>query len=237
MLAHTLLQKSTQSLLDLLFPPRCTSCKATSSWLCQDCFNCISFIIPPICNRCGTPITATASACRQCKNNPLQNIDGIRSAASFEDNPIRPAIHFLKYRNHKAVAAILATLLAEVYRRYDLTVDVIVPVPLHASRLQERGYNQSELLAKAMGEILGVPMNTSILQRTRPTRSQMTLGVNERHQNVAGAFACHNLHLSGQKILLIDDVCTTGSTLDACAGALKKSGPVAVWGLTLAKAR
>lgn len=237
MLAHTLLQKSTQSLLDLLFPPRCINCKASSSWLCQDCFNRIPFITPPICNRCGTPITAAAPACRQCKNNPLQNIDGIRSAAFFEDNPIRAAIHFLKYRNHKAVAAILAGLLAEVYRCYDLTADVIVPIPLHASRLQERGYNQSELLAKVMAEILGVSMNTSTLQRSRQTRSQMTLGVNERHQNVAGAFVCHNLELSGQKILLIDDVCTTGSTLDACAGALKKSGVGAVWGLTLAKAR
>ncbi|MBI1881743.1 MAG: ComF family protein [Chloroflexi bacterium] len=237
MLTHPLLQKSTQSLLDLLFPPRCISCKATHSWLCQDCFNRISFITTPICNRCGTPKTADAPACRQCKNNPLQYIDGIRSAASFEDNPIRPAIHFLKYRNHKAVVSVLATLLAETYQRYHLAVDVIVPVPLHASRLRERGYNQSELLARAMGDIFDVPVNSSTLQRTRHTRSQMTLGVNERHQNVAEAFACGNLDLAGQIILLLDDVCTTGSTLDACASALKKSGAVAVWGLTLAKAR
>jgi ComF family protein len=166
----------------------------------------------------------------------LHYIDGIRSASYFEDNPIRLAIHFLKYRNHKAVAAILAAILAEAYQRYQLAANIIIPVPLHPSRLHERGYNQSELLARAMAVILKLPVNSQALQRTRQTKSQMTLGVNERHQNVAGAFICANSDLSGQKILLIDDVCTTGSTLDACAQALKKSGVAAVWGLTLAKA-
>jgi ComF family protein len=179
----------------------------------------------------------STSACRQCQNNPLQSLNGIRSAAQFEDNPIRPAIHFLKYRNHKAVASILAVLLAEAYRRYQLAADVLIPVPLHAARFRERGYNQCELLAKATGQILHKPVSTSVLYRTRATKSQMTLGVQERHQNVAEAFACNSAELSGQKVLLIDDVCTTGSTLDACADALKKSGVVAVWGLTLAKAR
>jgi ComF family protein len=177
------------------------------------------------------------SACRQCQNNPLQAIDGIRSAAFFEDNPIRPAIHFLKYRNHKAVASILATILAETYQRGQLMLEVIIPVPLHAARHRQRGYNQSELLARALGTLLGLSVDTKTLQRTRHTHSQMTLGVHERHQNVVDAFACSNSSLSGRKVLLIDDVCTTGSTLDACASALKKSGAVAVWGLTLAKAR
>ncbi len=235
MLTH--IQKSSQSLLDLLLPPRCVSCKATNSWLCQNCLSQIAFITTPVCDRCGTPMVPEASVCRQCKNNPLQDIDGIRSASYFEDNPIRSAIHFLKYRNHKAVASLLATILAEAYQRYQLRADVIVPVPLYASRLRERGYNQSELLAKAVGHLLNMSVNTKALQRTRQTKSQMTLGVNERHQNVVGAFACGNSNLAGQNVLLIDDVCTTGSTLDACAGALKLSGVACVWGLTLAKAR
>jgi ComF family protein len=231
-----LFQKSTQSLLDLLFPPNCISCKAANSWLCQTCLSRILFITSPVCQRCGTPIGIEA-ACRQCKNNPLQALDGIRAASFFENNPIRPAIHFLKYRNHKAVASILATILAEAYRRYELAADVIVPVPLHPSRLRERGYNQSELLARALGAILVLPVDTSTLQRTRQTKSQMTLDAYERHQNVAEAFACSNATLSGQRVLLIDDVCTTGSTLEVCAHALKQSGVASVWGLTLAKAR
>jgi ComF family protein len=165
----------------------------------------------------------------------LQAIDGIRSASFFEDNPIRSAIHFLKYRNHQAVASALAQILAEAYHRFRLLAQVIVPVPLHAARLRERGYNQSELLARQIGYRLNLPVNTSALQRTRSTQSQMTLGYEERHRNVSGAFTCA-ASVTGQTVLLIDDVCTTGSTLDACAQALKLAGAAAVWGLTLAKA-
>ncbi len=180
------------------------------------------------------PVTAS-SACEQCQKNPLQHIDGIRAASSFE-NPIRSTIHFLKYRNHKAVASILGKILTDAYRYYQLTADVIVPVPLHVSRFRERGYNQSELLAGQLGNLLGLPVNTDTLQRIRNTKSQMQLGADERHQNVAKAFACCNQALLGQTVLLIDDVCTTGSTLDACADALKQSGVTSVWGITLAKA-
>ncbi len=237
MLAYTLFQKSTQALLDILFPPSCVSCKTTEGWLCQSCLNNISFISPPICERCGTPIATSTSFCRQCNNNPLQHIDGIRAASRFKNNPIRPAIHFLKYSNHKAVASILGKILTDTYRRYDLTADVIVPVTLHPSRFRERGYNQSELLATQAGNLLDLFVNTTTLQRARKTKSQMELGADERHKNVANAFACCNQELSGQKVLLIDDVCTTGSTLDACANALKQSGAISVWGLTLARAR
>jgi ComF family protein len=166
----------------------------------------------------------------------LQFIGGIRSAAYFDENPIRPAIHFLKYRNHKAMAMALARLLADAYRRFDLIGDVIVPVPLHASRLRERGYNQCELLANELSQVLKLPINTTALQRTRQTKSQMTLNAAERHQNLMGAFFCQPKNLTQRHVLLIDDVCTTGTTLDTCAEALMQSGASSVWGLTLAKA-
>jgi ComF family protein len=195
----------------------------------------VALITDPVCQHCGTPSTAPGVNCHQCQRNPLKGIDGIRSASFFEDNPIRSAIHFLKYRNHKAVAAILAQILAEAYQRFQLITQVIVPVPLHAARLRERGYNQSELLARQVGYLLNLPVNVT-LQRIRHTKSQMTLGYTDRHSNVAGAFACPTASLTGQNVLLIDDVCTTGSTLDACALALKAGGVTSVWGLTLAKA-
>jgi ComF family protein len=229
-------QKSTQSLLNLLFPPRCVVCKASDSWLCQPCLSQIPLIHRPICQRCGTPLTSSAALCRQCQNHPLQFIAGIRSASYFDHNPIRPAIHFLKYRNHQAVAAALAQLLADAYRRFQLNVEVIVPIPLHTSRLRERGYNQCELLARQLSLSLNLPVNTTSLQRVRHTKSQMTLSAVERHQNLAGAFACRDVSLAGRRVLLIDDVCTTGTTLDACAEALAQSGAASVWGLTLAKA-
>jgi ComF family protein len=132
------------------------------------------------------------------------------------------------------VAAALGQILVDTYRRCQLAVDVIVPVPLHASRLRERGYNQSELLAWEVSRAIGLPVNTSALERARKTKSQMTLGAAERHQNVVAAFSCSK-ELARQNVLLIDDVCTTGATLDACAAAMKEKGATSVWGLTLAR--
>jgi len=233
----TLYQKLIQSLFDLLYPPVCLNCKSSDSWLCPDCLAKIAFIHPPICERCGTPKSNVGQTCEQCQNNPLQYIDGIRSAAYFENESLRPAIHFLKYKNHKMVAAILAEILADACRRFNLSSDVILPVPLHSTRYRERGYNQSELLARQLGTLLDRPVNTTTLVRVRKTRSQMELGASERHQNVTDAFACGHDDLLGQVVLLIDDVCTTGSTLDACADALKQTGVAFVWGMTLAKAQ
>ncbi len=237
-LAQTLLQKTGRFLLDIIYPPRCVSCGTTNAWLCPSCAGQIAFITEPICERCGTVLPDPLKpSCRQCQHNPLQYIEAIRSAAYFENNPIRPAIHLLKYRNHKAVAATLGQILADTCQRYHLRADIIVPVPLHLSRLRERGYNQGELLARELGALLGLPVDAHTLQRARATQSQMKLGAAERRQNVVGAFSCGRNTLAGQRVLLIDDVCTTGSTLDACAEALKEAGVASVWGVTLAKAR
>jgi ComF family protein len=234
-LTFTFFQKLSQPLLDLLFPPICVNCKTPNSWFCPNCLRAIRFIDTSVCARCGTPNPATTRTCEQCKT--LKYIDGVRAAAYFEDSPIRSAIHFLKYRNHKAVAAILGQILADACRRYNIMADVIVPVPLHPTRYRDRGYNQSELLAKQVGQILGLSVNTDTLQRIRQTESQVQLGASERRQNVVNAFACNGDDLAGQTVLLVDDVYTTGSTLDACAAALKQSGVSFVWGVTLAKAR
>jgi ComF family protein len=234
---QALFKKSSQFLLDLVFPPRCINCQAANSWLCEKCLGEISFIDGPVCESCGTPnLVSRTIACRQCAHNPLQFIDGIRAAAFFEDNPIRPAIHFLKYRNHKAIAQILGQLLVDTCQKYEIEADMIVPVPLHPTRLRERGYNQSELLVKEVGALLNLSVDTYGLQRIRHTRSQMKLGATERHENVVDAFAWRGQPLLGHTVLLIDDVCTTGSTLDACACALKQHGVTSVWGVTLAKA-
>jgi ComF family protein len=164
-------------------------------------------------------------------------LDGLRSATYFEeDSPIQSAIHALKYYNHRAVLKVLGKMLADAYQRYQLNVDVIVPVPLHPSRLSERGFNQSELLAQELCQAYRLPLDTMTLHRTRQTETQTKLNVDERYQNVSGAFSCSSNKLANQTILLIDDICTTGSTLDACAIALKKGSATSVWALTLAKA-
>jgi ComF family protein len=235
---QNLFQTANHYLSDLLFPPRCINCDTPAGWLCSDCLKAIPLLAGEICFHCGTPKTSTAIFCRQCQQHPLQYLSGIRAAALFENNPLRNAIHFLKYRNHKAVAAVLAQILQAAYVRFTLTADVIVPVPLHSSRFKERGYNQCELLANELGKLLNMPVNTTTLYRARPTKTQMKLTAAERHQNMHNAFACRDQQLAGKTILLIDDVCTTGSTLDACAASLQQSGTVTqIWGLTLAKAR
>lgn len=239
MLAYTLFEKSTQFLSDLFYPPRCVNCDAADSWLCDHCCRQIPLISSPVCERCGTPFSKNLSltVCKQCNHNPLTYIDGLRAAAYFENNPLRPAIHCLKYRNNKAIASVLGQILVDAYQRFNMVAEMIVPVPLHSSRLRGRGYNQSELVAKQMGKLLHLPVNMVTLQRIRKTESQMELGAEKRHQNVANAFACQQRGYLSQHILLVDDVCTTGATLDACAQALKESGVASVWGITLAKAR
>lgn len=234
----TLFQKSSQFVLDLILPPHCLNCHSIGSWLCQSCLAKINLITGQICCWCGLPLPGALSAvCRNCAGQrPLLALKGIRSAAHFENNPIRSAIHFLKYQNHRAVVTILSQLLVEAYHHYNLRVDSVVSVPLHPVRLRERGYNQSDLLAEEVSRALELPFHRTALRRVRWSQPQIGLGVPERYANVSEAFVCATSHLAGQTILLLDDVCTTGATLDACAAALRQNGVAAVWGLTLARA-
>jgi ComF family protein len=127
-------------------------------------------------------------------------------------------------------------MLVAAYHRFQLNAEVIVPVPLHRRRQLTRGFNQSEALAQVLSHHLGLPMNKTSLQRIRPTQTQIDLTVTERQRNVKGAFACLDQELAGRTVLLVDDVCTTGATLDACAAALRQAHSGPVWALTLSRA-
>lgn len=147
---------------------------------------------------------------------------------------MRHAIHQLKYHNLKAISTHLARLLAEHLLLNPLPGEVLLPVPLHPRRLRERGYNQSALLARELGKLINLPVITDCLTRVKEARPQVrTDTVGERRKNVAGAFSCDG-KISGKQIILVDDVCTSGATLEACATAVKNSGAVSAWGLTLA---
>jgi ComF family protein len=149
---------------------------------------------------------------------------------------LREAVHCLKYRYMRVVADPLAGLLVAAWHRYGLEADVIVPVPLHPRRVRERGYNQSQLLAERLATAVGVPVVLASLRRERYTASQTRLGVQERKRNVAGAFACTDDRLAGMRVLLVDDVCTSGSTLEACGAATRDGGARSVWALTVGRA-
>ena len=153
------------------------------------------------------------------------------------EGSIRHAIHRLKYQRVSALADPLGDALGRFWQRVGVRATGIVPVPLHPDRERERGYNQSELLARRVAWAAGIPVYPHALRRVRATAAQMTLNAAERRLNVAGAFHCDDPALRGATVLLVDDVCTTASTLDACAQALKAAGAAEVHGLALAHAQ
>ena len=224
-----------QGALDLLFPPRCVACGRFGSLFCASCLAQVEPLLPPMCKRCGRP-TPSGSICSLCRRMPSA-LDGIRSAAMFEE-PLRSAVHHFKYNNARELAAPLASLLRDCWHRLPLPGDVLLPVPLHERRRRERGYNQAALLARELGQLLDMPVIEEAVQRERQTLPQVGLSARERRENVAGAFHCPEGAMRGRRVVLIDDVCTTGATLGACATALRQDGQAAaVWALTVARAR
>lgn len=232
--AQRWLRRLESSVLDLLFPSRCVGCGSPGSWLCPDCRQAIALILPPFCPRCGRPADRR-EPCSLCRHSPPA-LDGIRSVA-YHEGALREAIHRFKYRNGRGLAGPLGELLANYVVEHSLPADVLVPVPLHPARLADRGFNQAALLAGEMGQHLGVPVVADSLLRVRHTRQQVGLNAEERRVNVADAFACRDDRLAGRRVLLIDDVYTTGATLDACGLALATAGTTSAWGLTLAHGR
>lgn len=148
---------------------------------------------------------------------------------------MRQAIHKLKYENLKALARPLAELLASYMSDNPMPAELMMAVPLHPRRLRERGYNQSALVTRELGRLLPLPVAEGVLVRRRHTSPQAKADSAEmRRRNVAQAFECRE-GLRGQRVLLVDDVCTTGATLESCAAALKAGGAPSVWALTIAR--
>ncbi len=222
-----------KKLVDLFFPARCIGCGKWGVFLCSECVRGLPRILPPVCLKCGRP-EPSGTLCPTCWSWKSQ-IDGIRSVFKF-DGLMRQAVHQLKYYHLKAISVEMGKFLSEYMETSPLPCELLVPVPLHARRLKQRGYNQSELIAKELSRKINLPVVADNLVRIKDSIPQArTSVVGERIKNVAEAFKCRNSSLKGKAILLIDDVCTSGATLESCAQALKSSGVRSVWGLTLAR--
>lgn len=219
-------------LLDLIFPPHCAACGQPGAWLCQRCLEQIDWLQPPICLHCGEPL-ATSGRCPRRDHHP-NLLDGLRSAV-WHTGPLRMALHRFKYQNLRVLARPLGDILIQAWHQDPPPADLLVPVALHPQRLRERGFNQATLLAQRLRRATGIPLDAHSLQRIRYTRPQVKLAAAERLANVRGAFSYEGPSLAGRAVCLIDDICTTGATLQACAAALRAAGASTVWAYTLAR--
>ncbi len=200
---------------------------------CVQCAENVRRVHPPFCEICGQRHTR-GNICRRCAEK-TPRCAAIRAWAEFE-GPVREALHRLKYRRDLGLGDVLSLGMVAVCRREGWPIDLVVPVPLGAGRKRERGYNQAALLAKPLAYRLNLPYRPQALSRLRETRSQVELSREERLVNVVGAFKARSGLVKGKHVLVVDDVTTTGATLEACADSLLHAGAVSVFGLTLARA-
>jgi ComF family protein len=221
-------------LLDLLFPVRCAGCGRAGELLCPACRAQVRPVPQPVCIRCGQPV-AVPGRCAGCAAGQF-HVSALRAAGIYTE-PLSQVIQRFKYEGRPELHQPLGQLLAGYWRDRSVTVDLVAAVPLHENRQRARGFNQSQLLATALCRQVGLPLlQPGVLCRARDTEQQMLLKPAERRANVQDAFRWTGPPLDGSKVLLIDDVATTGSTLEACAEALLAAGAGKVWALTVARA-
>jgi ComF family protein len=204
--------------IDLLFPPCCAGCgRVDTVW----------------CARCQTEVNALSYPHHVNTIEPL----AASAATGIHEGKLREAVQALKYENVRAISAPLGERLADCLTNLEWTIDMIVPVPLHMSRLKQRGYNQAQVLGAYVAKRHNIPLVPDAITRWRSTNSQVGLTALERQANVAGAFTGNPERVNQRAILLIDDVFTTGSTLKACAQAALEAGASAAYSLTVTVAR
>lgn len=229
-------------LTDLILPPACPVCRArlgSAGGLCADCWQGVRFLERPWCERLGTPLPidlgpGVLSAAAVADPPAFARA---RSAVSYE-GPVPDLVHALKYADRTDLAPMLGAWMARAAHELVAEADLLIPIPLHWGRLASRRFNQAALLAHEVGHLTGLPVATRLLLRTRRTPQQVGLGRDERARNMRGAFvvpAGKQARLAGRRPILIDDVLTTGATLEAAARALLAAGASAVDVLTLAR--
>ena len=232
-------------ILDAVLPAMCSYCRSPVGdsgipYFCHACWSDFSAVQGPVCPSCGRPFGSPEALtdspeheCLSCRKEP-PHFDQALAAGLFE-GPLREAIHLYKYRPLRSLGKHLSHWMAEQVRM-TVPLDMAIPVPLHKKRLRLRGFNQALLLAHGVSERFMIPLNYDNLVRVRSTRPQVELSGRERAENVRGAFRVNDpSKISGKKILLIDDVFTTGATMNECAKVLKDAGAQAVTVLTLAR--
>jgi len=246
--AKAWLSEAADALTSVFFPASCRICeelllRANRVPICDACLSCFAPVPKHACEICGQPIEsfytepAKGMLCPNC-SPPRYAFVRARSLALYQDGLVN-AVLMMKYQRVEPLAKWFAVKLADLVRREGeaFVADVIVPVPLHRNRERERGYNQAGLLAKPLAKALKLPYKPVLLVRTRERPARKVLSIEERWEAVRGAFATRpGSQVDNLRVLLVDDVLTTGATLDACARALLDSGAKSVVALTVARA-
>ncbi len=232
-----------QEVLDVLLPPLCHICRtfipnAGTLHICPACRDRLPLVSAPLCPTCGIPFAGTGDnhRCGVCLTHPPQ-FDLARAPFLYE-GAIRELIHSFKYNRLTHLRSPLGQLTLDGLGGFlaEQRPQLIVPVPLHRSRLRQRGFNQAVLLGRVLARRLSLPMYPDVLTRNRRTEPQIELSSAERRLNVKGAFSVNRANsVAGKRVLLLDDVMTTGSTMDECARELKKAGAEFVIAATIAR--
>lgn len=222
-------------LLSLLYPRTCCFCGTIEErGICDACREKLVYVKEPRCKKCGKPIRQEEKEyCYDCSHRDFAFEQG--KSVWLHKEPVSSSIYQFKYHNKRIYADFYAE---EMFRLYGSWIkkngiEVIIPVPLHKKRRRRRGYNQAEILAKHLAEKSGIPMNAKAVVREKKTVPQKALNEKQRKKNLENAFAVTQRWQGEKRVLLIDDIYTTGSTMDALAKELKKKGVEKVWFLTI----
>lgn len=220
--------------LDLLFPKFCLGCGQEGEWLCAKCLAKVVAVQTQVCPTCGR-ISAKGKYCVKCRQ--ASGLKGIIISGYYEEGPLKEIIHNFKYNHIMAMAELLSFLMAQALKNNLPGRDcLLTAVPMHFLRKSQRGYNQAEVLAQNVANRLHLPTDFYLLKKSHSTLPQVKTSGKKRRENVKNSFQIRpEVSLAGRRLILVDDVTTTGATLKECACLLKKAGAKEVWGLVAAK--
>ena len=227
------LRRLLSGVFDWIYPPGCAGCGEPGALLCESCRGNLHPVGEHYCKKCGKPLKK-GSRCHLCRTHDFRFLAS--RAPYIYDGPAAAMIKSLKYHGNLSLVPVIADLLSDFWQELDWNIDIIIPVPLSEERKAQRGFNQSEMIARAFAKRTGLKADPRALMKIKHTLQQVGLNAEERRENLHGAFAAENVLIRGKRILLMDDVMTTGSTFAECSAVLLDNGARSVNCLSVATA-
>lgn len=231
------IRKILRQIFNILYPQRCPVCdgivEEPGESICLDCLGRLSYLLPPWCMKCGKRVEKGEELCPACREREHRFL---RGRVLYEYDSVAPAIYRLKYGGRREYAKFFGCQLGEYLGDYlrEIQPDALIPIPLHRARKRTRGYNQAQILARVLGEYTGISVETKILYREKNTRPQKNLNYAERQNNLKKAFIIKPNDVKLKRVVLVDDIYTTGTTIDEAATALIEAGVTEVYFIALA---